>query len=501
MAWISIDAGTSVIKAVLLESSGEPLALARATVPVLRSGQHHAEQDMEAVWHAVVTTVREVLLAYTGTVEGIVTTAQGDGVWLIGFDGAPVRHAILWNDGRAAAHSPADADDPLARHAFALSGSMPYPGLPSAILPWLREHEPGSLQRARWATTCNGWLHFKLTGKVVAEISDASNPFLDLRRRCYSQDLTALYDLADCTPLLPPLCICMGPRSTISRTAAEQLGLAHNLPVLMAPYDIVTAAAGCGSVLSGEGCLILGTTICAEVLTDDPGLDRAPAGTTLALPTGQYLRAMPTLTGCEAIEWAASLVKAESLEQFHQLAREVAPGAENLVFLPYLSPAGERAPFLDATAKGSFHGLALTHGREHIARAVLEGLSFAVRECLFAALGTRPLRLAVCGGGSRSDAWCQIIADVCGCEVSRTAVAEVGAQGALFYALVATGGFATLAEAAHASARETRRFVPNPACASIYDALYARFLRLRLVAAETWSIMREGVSPFREGQA
>ena len=501
MAWIAIDAGTSVIKTVLLESSGKPLALARATVPVLRSGQDRAEQDMDSVWRAVVTTTREVLMDYTGDVEGIVTTAQGDGVWLVGSDGKPVRHAILWNDGRAAQYTPNSTKTHVARRAFALNGSMPYPGLPSAILPWLREHEPAALQRARWCLTCNGWLNYKLTGRALAELSDASNPFLDLTQRCYSAELMALYGLEDCRHLLPRIVTCLEPRNTILEPVAEMLDIAKSTPVLMAPYDIVTAATGCGSVLSGEGCLILGTTVCAEVLTEDAGLDRAPAGTTLALPTGQYLRAMPTLTGCEAIEWAASLVHATSREEFHQLALHVVPGAENLVFLPYLSPAGERAPFLDATAKGSFHGLALTHGREHVARAVLEGLSFAVRECLYAALGTRPVRLAVCGGGSRSDVWCQIIADVCGCEISRTDTDEVGAQGALFYALMATGTVASLAEAAHNASQEARCFLPSPTYRLLYDRLYERFLRLRQVAAETWSIMREDAAPRQEDKA
>ncbi len=495
MAWICIDAGTSVIKAVLLERTGAQLALARTSVPVLRPRPGYAEQDMEQVWRAAAAASREVLREYAGPVEGIVTTAQGDGVWLVGEDGRPMMNAILWNDGRAAGFT---VQPELVRSAFAINGSVGYPGLPSAIWPWLRAHSPAVLKRARWSLSCNGWLHFKLTGSAVADLSDASNPLCDLRTRAYSPALLALYGIEELERLLPPIGAGFAPVGTLESGAARELGVAAGLPVVMAPYDIVTAAAGCGSVRSGEGCLILGTTICAEVLTDDPGLDRVPAGTTLALATGQYLRAMPTLTGCEAIDWAAAMLQAEAREAFEQLARSAPPGAGNLVFLPYLSPAGERAPFLDATARGSFHGLSLAHGREHLARAVLEGLSFAVRDCLWAALAGSPARLAVCGGGSRSEVWCQIIADVCGCEVARTTVEEVGAQGALYYALAATGEAATLEEAAHAGRQQSRCFVPNAAHRAVYDALYARFLRIRQAAAPIWNLMNSAADRAKE---
>ena len=331
MAWICIDAGTSVIKAVLLDASGTQLALSRASVPVLRPEVGHAEQDMEAVWRAVVSTTHEVLNDYAGPIQGIVTTAQGDGVWLIGADGAPVVNAILWNDARAALQNSSRLHSGIAQ-TFALNGSVPYPGLPSAILPWLRDHQPDVLLRARWSLTCNGWLHFKLTGKIVADLSDASNPFCDLRTRTYSNDLLEHYGISEYGHLLPPLCTCIAPTAPLLATTAQQLGTITGIPVVMAPYDIVTAAAGCGSTESGEGCLILGTTICAEVLTDLPGLERAPAGTTLALANGQYLRAMPTLTGCEAIDWAAAMMKTEERDDFHRLARSAPEGAENLVF-------------------------------------------------------------------------------------------------------------------------------------------------------------------------
>src|SRR6185503_14745725 len=129
-----------------------------------------------------------------------------------------------------------------------------------------------------------------------------------------------------------------------------------------------------------QACVILGTTICAEALTSDLDLRGEPAGTTIALDNGLYLRAMPTLTGCETLEWVVNLLGLTNIAELDTLAAKAQPGAAGVIFLPYLSPAGERAPFLEPRAQGSFHGLTLLHNREDVCRAVYEGLSFAIRE-------------------------------------------------------------------------------------------------------------------------
>ena len=120
---------------------------------------------------------------------------------------------------------------------------------------------------------------------------------------------------------------------------------------------------------------------------------------------------------------------------------------------------------------------------------MLEGLSFVVRECLYAALGSGPTRLAVCGGGSRSDVWCQIIADVCDCEVARTSIAEVGAQGAFYYAQLATGEAKSITDAAHSGLQQTQCFLPNRNSVILYDELYQRFLHIRKASQQIWELM------------
>ncbi|MEU9836193.1 FGGY-family carbohydrate kinase [Streptosporangium sp. NPDC048047] len=490
MAAICVDAGTTVVKAVGYDDAGAEIAIARQETGVSRPAPGHAEQDMNTVWAAVAHTVRAVAGRLTGASAGAVdfvaVTAQGDGAWLVGPDGEPTGPAILWNDGRAAATVDAWNRSGAAERAFRVNGSAAASGLPHAILTWLREHDPERLERSAALLTCGGWIFSRLTGEVAADESDASAPFMDLRARAYSPELLASFGLEWAARLLPE------PRGDAHRvapltaSAAASLGLPAGTPVVMAPYDIVSTAVGAGAVGEGRACSILGTTLCTETIVAEPDLDGPAVGITIAAPGG-YLRAFPTFAGVEVINWVCRLLGLPGPAALGELAAASPPGAGGLAFLPYLSPAGERAPFCDPLARGSFLGMSFDHDREHIARAVFEGLTFVVRDCLDAfGPGVRELR--VCGGGSASDLWLRMIADVTGLPVLRPADAEVGARGAFLVGLTATGAAADLEEAAGRHVRLRDAVRPRPGS---YETLYRDFLALRDTAARSWPLLAE----------
>ncbi len=486
MAWLAIDAGTSVIKSVLFASDGRELTLARANTEVLHPKPGWSEQDMDAVWAAVATTVREAVGRSPEPVTGIVSTAQGDGCWLVDAEGRPTGHAVLWNDARAAATVGRWRAAGAIDEAFRISGSVTYPGLANAILAHLRAHEPGRLARARWALTANGWLFAQLTGSFAADLSDASNPWSDVRRRAYSGELCTLFGAGEHAALLPPILPAPGSAGALTATAARALGLSPGLPVVMAPYDIVATAYGAGAASPGQACVILGTTLCAELLAASLDLDGTPQGTTIALHDGLYLRAMPTLTGCEALDWTARMLGLSGIPALEALAS--APEAANarVFFLPYLSPAGERSPFLAPEACGSFHGLSFTATPAHIARSVYEGLAFVIRECLGAA-SPQPVRAVhVCGGGSRSDLWCGILADVLGCPVLRARDRENGARGAHLFALLATGAIPSIPEGVRRHVHHSRIFPPSAEAHPAYGKRFALWQALRDTARAQW---------------
>jgi len=197
---------------------------------------------------------------------------------------------------------------------------------------------------------------------------------------------------------------------------------------------------------------------------------------------------MPTLTGCEALTWAANALACESIRELDHLAAAATPGANGLLFLPYLSLAGERAPFLEPSARGSFIGLSLAHGRADLARAVYEGLAFVIRECLNVAANSLPSEIRVCGGGARSDFWCQLIADVVGVPLVRTDDSEDGARGAFLFALTVTGTASSIHDAIRQHVAPSKTFTPSPPLNNLYSERFNLFLQQRALALPQWRL-------------
>ena len=489
MATICVDAGTSVIKAVAFDDRGTEIVVARQETEVLRPAPGFSEQNMWSVWDAAAATIRVVVGQLSEPVRLVSLTAQGDGCWLVDADGRPTGPAILWNDARAAAIVDCWLEAGVFKEAFRHNGSQAFAGLPNAIFAWLKQHDPGRLERSAKSLCCNGWIFYQLTGRMAIDESDASVPFFDVRERGYSLQLLQLYGLEWAERLLPEVLSNDQRVSELRSTTAAELGLPPRLPVVMSPYDVASTAIGVGAVSEGQACSILGTTLCTEIVVNDLNLEGDPSGLTIPFgPPGLYLRAFPTLAGAEVIHWAVNQLGLSGPAELSRLAAGVAPGADGLRLLPYFSPAGERVPFLNTGARGSLFGLSFEHGREHIARAVLEGLSLIIRDC-FEATQTVPSPLRVCGlcgGGANSGVWCQLIADVTGTPTFRPADQVVGAKGAFIVGLVAAGQEADFSSAAKKYVGVRDSFEPHRGRHALYNKLFEQFLAIRKSTLPIW---------------
>lgn len=486
MAVLCVDAGTSMVKAVIFDEEGRELKVARQAVPTQHRAPGFSEQDMNGVWDAVVYTIRSVVHGVREPVRMLAFTGQGDGCWLVGADGEPTGPAILWNDGRSAGIVDRWEADGVLDRAFRINGNYGFAGVSGAILSWLRAHDRDRLERSHKALYCDGWLFLKFTGEFAAEESDAASPFLDIRSREYSTELLELYDLGWAQRLLPEV---RGEGTRVQpllATAAVELGLPAGLPVVMAPFDIPCTALGIGAVESGQAYTILGTTLSTGMAIAAPDTGGVPSGMTLpsGIP-GAYLRSLAAMSGVEMVGWGMELMDLDEPSRLSELAQSVGPGADGVFFHPYLSAAGERAPFRNAKARGSISGLSFEHGRAHLARAMFEGLSFVVRDCLEAAPG-HATELRLTGGGANSAFWCQLLADVTGVPTARSVDSEIGAKGALLTALVATGEEPTMASAVEHLVFTRDRFEPDPVRAADYDGLYEDYLGIRVAAMGEW---------------
>jgi xylulokinase len=482
---VCIDAGTTVLKAVVLDGAGREVVVVRRPAAVSRPGPGRSEQDMTEVWAAVVLAVREAVARAGRPVRLVALTAQGDGAWLVDPAGHPVRPAVLWNDARGTGVVERWAADGVLDAAFRVGGSLGSAGLPHAVLQVLDDEEPDVLARADAVLTCGSWLYLRLTGVLGLDPSEASAPWLDLATGDYSDTLLALYGAERHARLLPPL-LAPGAVHPMTADAAAATGLAAGTPVVLAPYDIAATALGTGATAPGQAVSVLGTTLCTETLVAAPDTGGEPAGLTLQLGRpGLLVRAFPTLAGAGVLDWAARLLGLAGAAALAELAGRARPGSDGVRLLPYLSPAGERVPFLDPAASGLLAGLTFDHGPAHVARAVLEGLAHVVRDCLDAAPAP-PAALRVCGGGAASDLWCTIIADVTGLPVLRSADAEVGAKGALLTAAVALGEHTDLTAAAAALVAPRDRRDPDPAHRALHDDAHEEFLATRAAVVPRW---------------
>ncbi|HYY20243.1 MAG TPA: FGGY-family carbohydrate kinase [Thermoleophilaceae bacterium] len=485
MTVLCVDAGTSLVKCVAFDAEGREQHVESAPTEVNRPAPGHSEQDMDAVYEAVAETIRACAQAVDEPVELLATTAQGDGCWLVADDGRPTGPAILWNDARAAEIVEEWERGGQLEAAFRINGSVAFSGLPHAILSWLQRHDPDRLERSAALLFCNGWIFESLTGERAMDPSDASNPWLDVRDGRYSERVLELFGLESLGRLLPPLRDGTDRVAEIKPEAARALGLPAGLPVTMAPFDVVATTIGVGAIEPETACGILGTTLSVVTVTRDPDPDLSGPPVGMTLCTGmqdRWARAYATLAGTEVIDWACELLALDEPAELTRLAESADAASPGPAFLPYLSPAGERAPFRNSAARGSLVGVTLDHDRPSVARAVLEGLSLVVRDCLEA--GTvRPKEIRVSGGGAASELWCQLIADAAGIRVVTLADTQSGAKGALITALVATGRADGFDEATQL-VRLGRTYEPDAGQRERLDESYRHFISLRDSSAE-----------------
>ncbi|MEU5163159.1 FGGY-family carbohydrate kinase [Streptomyces sp. NPDC020875] len=479
-AVLGVDVGTSVTKAVLFDESGAEVASAARRSRLERLPGGRVEQDPDDVVASVGAVVREVVASAGRAPDALALTGQGDGLWLRDEDGRAVRPAISWMDARASDLVTRWLADGTIRRAYGFTGSGMFPGCHGPLLNWLQEYEPSALDRAAVAGYCVDAVAQRLTGRVCLDASDATLPFLDPRTRSYAPGALAACGIADQARLLPEPAA-PGTVLGLDATGAGLLGLAEGLPVVAGPYDLPACAIGSGVREPGDGLLILGTTLASQVLTDRVELDPAaePAGMWLCTPVpGRWLRAMPAMVGTAALEWVLGLVGAGT-DDVDGLLAASPPGARGVTALPFLSEAGERAPFVEPAAHGRLDGLSLATGPADVVRAVCEAVAYAARHCLETAglTGT----LALCGGGTRSVLWAQLIADVLGVPVRIPEAEQVGAAGVAAVARMSLG-----TDPGPGALPGHRTVDPRPGAGARYEAGYARYRDELAVVRARW---------------
>jgi xylulokinase len=449
-ALIGIDVGTSGVKGVAISPTGEVLALAEEPYPLSTPHPGWSEQDPDDWWRATqacLARLPEGPIGFSGQMHGLVTLDHAQ---------QPLRPAILWNDQRTAAECAEIEERVGLARLIELTGNRAVTGFTAPKLLWLRTHEPKVYEQIAHVLLPKDYVRLRLEGELAIDAADASGTLLfDVAHRSWSDEVLGALDIP--RDWLPP-----------SFESTEVAGAG----------DQAAGALGVGIDEPGPLSVVLGTS--GVVFGVLPGY-RADAQARLhtfchAVP-GTWHAMGVMLAAAGSLRWLRNVVGAEESTLVGEAAAWE-PGAEGLHFLPYLT--GERTPHNDPDARASFTGLTSRHDRGALARAVLEGVAYGLRDSLelLKELGFAASVGRISGGGARSELWTEIVATVLGIPLERTAVDEGAAYGAALLAGVRSGRFADAHEAVAECVRVTARVEPNASWTSAYDEGYERFRAL-----------------------
>lgn len=490
---LGLDAGNTVIKAVLFDADGRQVAASQRHGTSYRPAPGHVERDMAELWANAAAVIRDCLGAAgvrAGAIAAVGCAGHGNGLYLLDRHGAPLL-GIQSLDSRAAGLADALRADGNGARLHALCLQEPWPSQTPTLLAWLRRHAPDIYEAGGTAFLCKDYIAYRLTGHRISDVSDMSGAGLvRLPGGTYDDDLLAAYGLAEARALLPDLLWPTEMAGAVSAEAAEATGLAAGTPVVAGLFDVVANAVGSGVVAPGEASIIAGTWSINQVVASRAIVDR-DVFMVSAFDEGRLMAIESSATSAANLEWYVREVvrggdHADPFGACNRLVADLVPARDDPFFHPYLH--GSR---LGAEMRAGFTGIAGWHGAAHLVRALFEGVAFEHRRHVdvLRAAGLRFDSAALSGGGARSSVWPQMFADILGIPVSIPRCGEAGALGAAIAAGVGAGVFADLPAGVREMTRPAARFLPDPGMASHYAERYRTYAMITEAMRPVWRRM------------
>lgn len=481
--FIGLDLGTSAVKVGLFDAAGRLLRLARHEYPLFTPRPGWNEQEPGTWWQAVCAALHEV---DAGKIAAVGLSGQAPSPVLVGADNVALGRAILWSDRRAIAQAAWLTEHITPQQVRTWTGHALIADVtqPVARLLWLKANRPDDWEQCITVIQPKDFITLQLTGRIATDHHSGYGLY-NLRTGRYHADyfLALGLELDKMPPVLKPTDVV----GQVTPTAAAQTGLCAGTPVIVGTIDAWCEIIGCGGLTPGCAIDVSGTSEIVALVTERPAKGEGVSSSILL--DGLHWVGGPMQTGGGVLRWLVNGFYGGDVnyEQLETESESVPPGAEELLFLPYL--AGERAPLWDNTARGAFVGLTGRHGRAHCTRAVYEGMAFAVRDVLersqvAAKIEAKTLRVS--GGGARSAFWNQIKADITGRPVQQMAVPEAACLGAALLAAVGVGAFAGPVAAAETMVHPATVLQPDPSRVAYYDLLFAAWRQLYLALRPTF---------------
>ncbi|PWL33429.1 FGGY-family carbohydrate kinase [Marivita sp. XM-24bin2] len=492
---LAIDSGLTVTKAVLFDISGRQIAVARRNVAQLKPSPRRIERDMAALWNETASAIRDVLAASNtdrGDVVAVAATAHGDGIYLLDDKGAPLGPGILSLDSRAVDVVADWQLDGTASRALTLTGQAPHVSAPSALLRWIRDHEPDRFGRIGHVLACKDWLRFCLSGQIGTDHTEISTSFTAVESQSCSDEALALYGLSALRSAIPQA---DHPATIIGRVTAEAAlatGLAEGTPVAAGLHDVTASALGIGAHRPGVFGIVAGTYSINECVASQPKVDSRWYCRN-AIEPGQWNHMSISPASTANYDWfldtfcAAERGQTEVLgADIHARLRPEIEAALNrpssILYHPYLfgSPMG-------AAPSAGFLGMRGWHDRGDVLAALLEGIAFNHRDhvdALRERFDGKAVRLT--GGASRSPVVAQLFANILNMPVTVTDTDEAAAWGVALCAGAAVGAFPCWDADPRDLCSISTLYDPASDRAAHYERRYAVYRQVAENLMETW---------------
>jgi len=494
---LGLDAGNTVIKAVLFDLTGKQIASAEENGASLASKPGHVERDLTGLWRQAGTAIKKCISSASidpAEIAAIGCAGHGNGLYLLDQEQQPLL-AIQSLDTRAvkiAADLSAGGNDDLLQ---SLCLQRPWPSQTPTLLAWIKRNDPDLYSNIGTVFLCKDFVAFKLTGNRSSEVTDMSGcGLLKMPENTYSSDLLGAYDLADAEALLPPLYQSTDVVGFVNTEAAEHTGLSAGTPVVSGLFDIVASALGSGTIETGQASIIAGTWSINQVVVKEP-VKNSDIFMASSFDGARFLEIEASATSAVNLEWFAhELMGAEVgdlsaaggsiFDLCNELVQTVEPSLELPFFQPYIYGGATTA-----NARGGFYGLSGWHGRAHMLYGLFEGVVFGHRLHVekLKRNGIEIDSVILSGGGSRSPIWPQMFADILGVKVSVAQARETGALGAAITAGVGAGILPTYSSAVRQMTSIDKVYMPDPSKTQFFQTRFDLFLEIGHAMEAVWA--------------
>jgi sugar (pentulose or hexulose) kinase len=485
---LAIDKGTSEIKVLAYTPGGEMVAEAHQP-----SASTTSEEDLADVWLTTVRLLREVgddLKSCGKEPVGIGVSGHMGGLILLDDHEEPLGPAILWTDERAKPLISEWDRSGMTSALFDQSGTALITGLTLPLWAWMSIHQPEIVSPTRHVLFMKDWIRWKLTEVLATDESEHMWIPGDVRKRALTEEVLDTVGAQGLLERLPPIVDATAVVGGLTHEVSQATGLPKGLPVVAGAGDAVAAAVGMGALYPGDAFSVLGTSFLNNVVTKEPLFEPRGIGFNFLTVTGYWLRLLANTGGGSLnLRWLRERVS-QPFATLDAWVQETPPGANGVLYLPYVTGTGVTAPFYNLAARATFVGITARHGFQDLARAVYEGLGLAMKDCYEALpvpLGT--VRLG--GGSSRNPVLCQIAANCTNRSIEVPKIVEGTNLGVALMAGVGSGVFPDLDSAVRSTVQIAARYEPQAEAASFYQEWYRVYVAAREGLMDTWRLAED----------